>query len=88
MTEKNFEESLVRLEEIVKQLDDGRTDLETALSRYEEGVGLLKHCHGILEKTQRKIEILRNIQADGSVEVENIDEKQFKTELNSKRKSV
>lgn len=87
MSEKSFEESLVRLEEIVKQLDDGRTDLETALSRYEEGVGLLRFCHGILEKTQRKIEILRNVSEDGSPEVEKLDEKQFKTELSSLRKS-
>jgi exodeoxyribonuclease VII small subunit len=59
MESKTFEESLTRLEEILRQLDDSQTDLETALARYEEGVKILKHCHEILETAERKIEFLR-----------------------------
>ncbi|MDR3232660.1 MAG: exodeoxyribonuclease VII small subunit [Planctomycetaceae bacterium] len=55
-----FEESLQRLEEILALLQDGNTDLGTALERYEEGVGLLKNCTAILENAQQKIEILRD----------------------------
>ncbi|MCL2004554.1 MAG: exodeoxyribonuclease VII small subunit [Planctomycetaceae bacterium] len=58
-----FEESIIRLEEILKQLEGDKVDLATALSQYEEGVRLLKHCHGILESAQQKIEILHG---DGS----------------------
>ncbi|MDR0335861.1 MAG: exodeoxyribonuclease VII small subunit [Planctomycetaceae bacterium] len=81
MTPKTFEESLARLEEILRQLDDGQTNLETALLRYEEGVGLLKHCHKILETAQRKIEILRNGNDDNALNIELVDEKEFKTNL-------
>jgi len=56
-----FEESILRLEEILNQLEGDKVDLETALSQYEEGVRLLKNCHGILETARQKIEILRNI---------------------------
>ena len=79
-----FEESLTQLEEIVKQLDDGRTDLDTALARYEEGVGLLKKCHGILENARRKIEILRGVEPDGTAKIEPVAEERFKTDFTQK----
>ncbi|MDR2116422.1 MAG: exodeoxyribonuclease VII small subunit [Planctomycetaceae bacterium] len=86
ITPKTFEESLIRLEEIVRQLDDSQTDLETALLRYEEGVRLLKHCHNTLESAQRKIEILRNGNNDNTLNIETVDEKEFKTNPNTKLK--
>jgi len=61
-----FEESILRLEEILNQLEGDKVDLETALSQYEEGVRLLKNCHGILESARQKIEILRNIGPEGT----------------------
>ena len=54
-----FEESIIRLEAILKQLEGDKVDLATALSQYEEGVRILKHCHGILESAQQKIEVLQ-----------------------------
>ena len=75
-----FEASLARLEEIVKQLDDGRTDLETALARYEEGVTLLRKSHGILDTAQRRIEMLRGTASDGTPILEPVAESQFKTD--------
>ena len=68
-----FEESLLRLEEILKQLEGDKVDLETALSQYEEGVSLLKNCHGILESAHQKIKVLRSIEADGSPVVEALE---------------
>jgi len=64
--EMTFEESTLRLEEILKQLEGDKVDLATALSQYEEGVRLLKNCHGILESARQKIEILRGVDADGT----------------------
>ena len=78
---KTFEESLVRLEEIVKRLDDGKTDLDAALAYYEEGVGLLKRCHGMLESAQRKIEVLRGMDEDGTPRTETVTENEFRTSL-------
>ena len=65
-----FEESILRLEEILKQLEGDKIDLETALSQYEEGVRLLKSCHGILETARQKIDILRSVDTDGTPSVE------------------
>jgi len=63
-----FEESILRLEEILKQLEGDKVDLATALSQYEEGVRLLKNCHGILESARQKIEVLRGVGADADGE--------------------
>ena len=70
LPDRTFEESILRLEEILNQLEGNKVDLETALSQYEEGVRLLKNCHGILESARQKIEILRNIGPEGSPVVE------------------
>ena len=61
-----FEESIIRLEEILKQLEGDKVDLETALSQYEEGVRLLKNCHVILETARQKIEVFQGIGSNGS----------------------
>ena len=65
-----FEESIIRLEEILKQLEGDKVDLATALAQYEEGVRLLKNCHEILESARHKIEILRGVGTDGEPIVE------------------
>ncbi len=51
----SFEQSLVELEKIVRDLEDGQTGLEDALRRYEQGVGLLKHCYGKLRCAEQRI---------------------------------
>ena len=76
---KTFEESLARLEEIVKLLDTDKIDLETALTNYEEAVGLLKQCHYMLEAAQRKIELLRTGEVNGMIGVETVMEEDFRT---------
>ena len=65
-----FEESILRLEEILNRLEGDKVDLETALSQYEEGVRLLKNCHGILESARQKIEILRTVGPEGTPVIE------------------
>jgi exodeoxyribonuclease VII small subunit len=68
-----FEESILRLEEILNQLEGNKVDLETALSQYEQGVRLLKNCHGILESASQKIEILRNVGPEGTPVIEPLE---------------
>jgi exodeoxyribonuclease VII small subunit len=77
--ELTFEESLTQLENIVKQLDDVRTGLDTALDSYEEGVRILKRCNNILDTAQRRIEILRAVKENGTPVIEEAEEEQFKT---------
>lgn len=66
-TEITFEAALARLEEIVHALESGGAPLEQSLSLFEEGVGLVKHCNGMLESAEQKVKILMKT-PDGGVE--------------------
>jgi exodeoxyribonuclease VII small subunit len=68
-----FEEAIIRLEEILKQLEGDKVDLAAALSQYEEGIRLLKQCHGTLESARQKIEVLRGVDTDGEPVVEPLE---------------
>ena len=53
--EPSFEDSLLQLERTVRELEDGQLSLEDALARYEEGVGLIKHCYARLRAAEMRI---------------------------------
>ena len=40
----NFEESLKRLQEIVKTLENGDTTLDESMALFQEGTSLVKFC--------------------------------------------
>jgi exodeoxyribonuclease VII small subunit len=61
-----FEESLAELEKIVSELESGKLGLSEALARYEQGVSHLKSCQQMLERAERKIELLSGVDADGN----------------------
>jgi exodeoxyribonuclease VII small subunit len=61
----SFEEALAELERVVHDLEEGRIGLSESLERYEQGVRLLKHCHGLLETAERRIELLLGVDAQG-----------------------
>jgi exodeoxyribonuclease VII small subunit len=58
---RTFEESLLDLERIMRELEDGRLGLEDALSRYEQGVGLIKSCYQQLRQAEQRILLLTGI---------------------------
>lgn len=58
---KSFEESLLELERMVKELEDGRLGLEDALARYEQGVGLIKSCYQQLHQAEQRILLLTGV---------------------------
>ena len=58
MKEQSFEEMLRRLEEIVRALDSKDTPLDTSLSLFEEGAGLVRLCTEKLDLAQQKVLIL------------------------------
>lgn len=62
--EKSFEEMLRRLEEIVRALDSKDTPLDTSLSLFEEGAGLVRLCTEKLDLAQQKVTVLTQT-ADG-----------------------
>lgn len=61
----SFEEALEQLEKIVHDLEDGGIGLNEALAGYEKGVRLLRQCHLLLEKAERRIELLSGVNANG-----------------------
>ena len=67
---QNFENSMLRLEEIVKSLENGSADLDSALALYEEGVKLVRTCGGMLDEAEKKIKILQKEESGELVEKE------------------
>jgi exodeoxyribonuclease VII small subunit len=52
----SFEESIKRLKETVERIEQGEIALQDSLEQYEQGMALIGHCRGILEKAERRIE--------------------------------
>jgi exodeoxyribonuclease VII small subunit len=63
-----FEESLQRLESIVKEMERGDLPLEQSLKLFEEGVSLSASCRKELEAAEGRVEIL--LKEDGKVRAE------------------
>jgi len=53
-----FQESMERLEEVVRLLEEGSRPLEESISLYEEGQILVKRCEEILKNARLKVEEL------------------------------
>ena len=56
--EPPFEETLVRLQEIVDKLERGDMPLEASLSIFEEGVKLSRHAQRRLDEAEQRVELL------------------------------
>lgn len=61
----NFEGNLIRLKEVVKQLEEGNLSLEESLKYFEEGIKLYRFCNNTLNDSEQKISIL--LEADSSI---------------------
>jgi exodeoxyribonuclease VII small subunit len=69
--EKTFEESLVELETIVKELESGNVDLEKAIDKYSEAMKLAKACSDKLNNATEKVnQILKENGALEDFEIE------------------
>lgn len=64
--EMSFEESMDKLEELIKRLEGGSLDLDESLKIYAEAVELRERCRKILNESERKVQILMN-SSDGIV---------------------
>ena len=72
----SFEEALEKLEQVVRQLEEGQLGLSESLARYEEGVRHLKHCHQTLAAAERKIELLTSVDEDGQAATVPLDDEE------------
>jgi len=48
----SFEGALAELEDIVRRLEQGKSDLEDAIGAYERGAALKKHCETKLKQAK------------------------------------
>ena len=53
--EKKFEESLLELEQIVKDLESGNIPLDDAISKFNEAMILVKDCNDKLNKAEESV---------------------------------
>ncbi len=51
----SFEQSMQRLEQIVRLLEKGDAPLEDSMKLFEEGIGLALSCKDQLEKAEAKV---------------------------------
>ncbi len=51
----SFEQSLARLDEIVRHLEKGDLPLKDALSLFEEGTSLIKNCGVMLDEAEQQV---------------------------------
>jgi exodeoxyribonuclease VII small subunit len=59
-----LEAAIARLDEIARQLEAGELELADSLALYEEGIGLLRVCEGLLTSAEARVEQLRE-EGDG-----------------------
>jgi exodeoxyribonuclease VII small subunit len=58
MKEKQFEDAMKELEDIVKRLESGDLSLEESLKIFEEGIALSRYCFKKLEEAEKRVSIL------------------------------
>ena len=70
--ELTFEESLDKLEKIVKDLESGNTPLDTAIDEFNEAMKIAKSCDEKLKNAEDRVNKILN--KDGSLEDFNLEE--------------
>jgi exodeoxyribonuclease VII small subunit len=65
-SELTFESALDQLERIVDELERGESDLAAALTKYERGIHLLAHCHGLIDRAERAVAVLSGVDDAGN----------------------
>jgi len=68
----SFEESITKLEEIVKELEDENISLEESMEKFEMGIKLSSNCLKRLNEAEGKIEELTRSE-DGKLVIRELD---------------
>jgi len=72
MEEINFEESLEKLENIVKELENGNVNLDDAINKFNEAMVLAKTCDEKLKNAEESINKILN--SDGTISEFKVEE--------------
>ena len=62
---KTFEESMTRLEQIVRAMERGDVALEESLKLFQEGTELVRNCQKLLDDAQLQVKMIMTA-PDGS----------------------
>lgn len=65
---QSFEEEMIKLENIVTELEKSDLSLDDSVKKFEEGINISKECNKMLETAEKKISIL--LENDGGIEEE------------------
>ena len=68
----SFEDALAALEAIVRDLESGQQKLEDAITAYERGAALKKHCEAKLAEAEARVQAIV-ARADGSLALKSED---------------
>ena len=63
----SFEEAILRLSQIVEQLERGDLPLGESVTLFEQGVSLVRRSQQELDVAERRIEELLGVASDGSL---------------------
>ncbi len=74
-----FEKGLVRLEELVHELESDDLNLDKSLELFEEGIKLTRSLNKKLDEAEKKLEVLSK-DPEGELVVEDFDINQDQTE--------
>ncbi len=61
--ELSFEDSIKELTNIVGKIEQGQIPLQDSLEQYEKGMALIKQCRTILQKAEKRIEKISELDA-------------------------
>jgi len=56
ISKMSFEQAIKELTGIVGRIEQGEIALQDSLEQYERGMTLIKHCRGILQRAEKRIE--------------------------------
>lgn len=68
----SFEDAIIQLENIVRELESGRIKLDDAVEAYEKAVSLKQFCEAKLKAAQLKIEKIE-IAPNGEISVSELE---------------
>lgn len=71
---KSFEESLARLEQIVRAMERGDVALEESLKLFQEGTELVRNCQKLLDDAQLQVKMILTAPDGSPVEEDFRDE--------------
>ena len=73
MKEKTFEDALERVQKIISDLEEGNIQLKSSVSKFNEGVELLKFCQKELKDAEMSIQKI--VDKDGKIKLEDFEKK-------------